>query len=653
MSIPIATPSKVSEAAIYIGAQITPERVIAASATAEALFYGCLKIGPSEEQKSIKWMRATAVTNIHRFQIAFNVINTFATFFYATQLYKKVNPKFKISALILNPHNQVNLRIGITLLALLTIGGIFILSPKKANTKREPNQVHQSEGQDLKQHIAKVLHVTKLILNRICIWYSQDRLAQNIDLIGTGYSFLQNLQVKWLKFDRLYTNLNGQSHVQSVQATYHMLIRPSKEKIDDTTKECAICKEPGNVDTPMCVNHVFHQACIGEWIKEKSKDFLNESTYNLTETKYYNNNNHISTSYACKIKLEEKNLQICPECRDAPEQNHVDVIVKDRRYGKVYGVAFIECKESDSPTFTNFYAAYTFAQAGLVYLQRFPHLGPPIYKIQQIMVVTDIVFLLNATFNLKDKLVKKWEVDLKKLKNQLGVLATLTASIAVSWFATKQINRSMESALILKDLINKLPITPENLKGISAHWEAPFSHRLLQCLYVNRIITSLALAYFSNQRSAHLISLAAQTLSLAGLSNMKWIAWSQYMEWPLKNILLQGATLSRNITEKSIKAMTLHSHFLLEPSCASEPTHLQSTLQSIHNFTQKTFFNSSWDRFWKWVKEGNREVNRLHISVTLQNNPLELCGCTLAPYFWSRSLSILDATHGKAIPILQ
>lgn len=290
---------------------------------------------------------------------------------------------------------------------------------------------------------------------------------------------------------------------------------------------------------------------------------------------------------------------------------------------------------------------YTVVQAGLAYLQTYPELAATVYKIQIFMAVADCFFQFQSSVVLNDRL-KKSGLN-KDTTMRITGISLLTIIPLASYFAMSKINAYTKSTLVLKEILNKLPIDPNILKNVSVDWGAPVDHQFLQYLYINRVVASLALSFFEKNRKWHLLATAAQLFTLGRLSDLKWIAFEQMFHSPLKTFVKQGANLSPNVTQEAIQTLTLRSHFLVSRFQAISPVRLEKTLQAIYDFTQKTFVNSSWNRFWGWVRDGVYHVYSLHYSVKLQNPMMEMAEHLVPPAFWDRSLSILDKTNHWAI----
>ncbi len=649
----MACRSKVVDAVLFLGSQVTPERVIAGTAALEALFYGCLKVNPNQEPAIVHWMRDTTAEYIREVQTLFNLVNAAASLYYAKRFLESANSRFYFAATL--PQNLTrHLPLA---LATASIGALilhnFLSHSCLKNPEPKPGDVLTSESTYRTQTLAKTLHTTKLILNAAWGVFSRDRMAQVFDLLQTGYSYAQNLKVNWLKYswvgdtDKPEFTGNG---IEAVFVTYSFLRRPVN---DPPVDECGSCFEDAiKKDVAWCSNHLSHLECVKKTLASPTRTgrILNKSRFQAIRTSYHPS----APLLGYRVTLNPENVQNCPTCRRIPPASSYDIQVKNKTgiFESTAAIgetdpALLQSKahaEKMDMLIENLVAAYSIVQVGLAYLQTYPQLAGTIYKIQSAMILIDLCSLFAVGVTLKKRVASKWEEGFQNpLMNKILFPAAVTMTFAFSYFAVFQLNAYSKSTLILKDLVSKLLINPDPLKTLSAEWTSPISHTLLQSLYMSRVIGSLALACFTENRRANIVSAVAQLLSLAGLSSLKWIEFQQRIGWPLWAIVAPGkGVLSSNLRLNSVSELTLTSRFLVAGQYANDSNHLHDTLQSINNFVRRTFDHSSWDSLRLDQEEWIRHP---HFVVHLQNKMIEFVGKTVAPFFWDHHLSLLNK-HG-------
>lgn len=127
-----------------------------------------------------------------------------------------------------------------------------------------------SEKTSNQQEIAKMLHVTKLILNIGLACIAKNRFWFLVGLAGSSYSLLKNSSIQWLHFSREFRlQCPNIPEIRGATITYKILaLEPEASSVD---KNCAICLN-NKTDMVFCTNHVFHKHCIGQFIAIKSND---------------------------------------------------------------------------------------------------------------------------------------------------------------------------------------------------------------------------------------------------------------------------------------------------------------------------------------------------------------------------------------------
>lgn len=642
-----AIPSQIPQFVFYLGSQVTPEALSATSSTFEGGFYSLLQAGSAEASRIVKWMRESAISRIHEIQKVFNTANALIVVYYANKFIGEIQSRFQFSVVDLASAWTFG-----TLPMVFTAGTAFAIGMLVLNRFSTPaNEVYDpvvtiSEKMIIQQEIANVLHVTKIILNIGLACMAKNHFCFLVGLAGSGYSLLKNSSIQWLQFSRQFEIQNPNLlDTREATITYKMLaLKPQSSMTNET---CAICLEK-QIDMAFCVNHVFHKKCMKQLVATKSANFIND--VQITKQIMLTNQTRKCTYLAT---IPEQNLPSCPQCRDFPLQNGCDILIRDWTFGNCNASVTIQHQKDNSyqSLFEKLYTTYNIVQAGLAYLQQYPELAAGIYRIQQVMVVADIFGLLGIAYYLQKRVQEKlnvWVGGLRKTTYRVAAAATFVAMGALSYFAVLQINAYLQSALVLKDILAQLEISPEILKTIDVQWA---SATTLQSLYLMRMTMSVALGFFSKQRLLSLWNVAAQACSFTAISRLKWIVFSQaLMNYPLKKVFAEGGTHTLNLDEWSLSNLILKSEFLVDSSCTKEAHHVKSVLKSIYGCMSKVLNKSCWDRYLEttYTSNGVKISDKIYYSVTLQSRPVLPCDCTLIPRLIGLSMHGRDAWYGPA-----
>lgn len=600
-----------------LGASISWESSAAVSTTVEAAFYWTLKGGVQNTSRLVNWIRETSIARIQAIQVIFNVANAGIVLLCIKELTDKVLEKISATDSDSAGKNFQALKSISIFAAIATTVALSVLKINRYSAPLAPQRREEgvtiAETLSPQQKIAKILHRSKLILNVALACFAKNRFWFAVSLVGSGYALCKNLQLKWIAFSRT-ANYQPYYHAPSFNVTYSMLVLPPASLSVEV--HCEICQK-GQVDMAFCANHVFHQACMSQVVVKKSPSLMNRAR-DVKGMLY-------------TYEIPQENLPCCPSCGDVPIQNGL----------KFYGTESevnIARPSNRQYLFENLYAIYNTAQTGLSSLQTYPELAAAIFNIQKVMMVTDLIGYGITAYYLHNKICEKFHLqDSKTFKK--AAAAILVAAVVVSYFAALKINTYLSSALVLKELLSQLPIAPEILKGIEVTWNGPLIRQLMQCLYINRIVATVALSFFSTQRKTNLLSAAAQLASLIGISNLKWIEFSQTFEHPIQKIVEEGGKLSNYVHQNSVKSVKLITQCFVESSVP-----LKSTLESIYNYSNSFFSKSAWHRYWWVTYQNGSEVGRkIYYSITLQHDPVKHL-----PHLTNYYITVVDATFGNA-----
>jgi len=280
-------------------------------------------------------------------------------------------------------------------------------------------------------------------------------------------------------------------------------------------------------------------------------------------------------------------------------------------------------KQWNCDQFETLHAQYSVVRAGIGYLQQHPELALTIEKISSLIGTIDFLWLAGTCYYLyqkaEAKILERWRIsqDKQELLPFAGILTSI-ALFVLSYLAVDQLNARLHSDALLKDLAAKL--SPSIAQTSSIRW---VSFELTQTISMARLAASTALAFFSKQRMTNLVNVAAQACNLAWISRLSWIEWKHTISSPMYNIPAAGGTCSQLPKDWQWESLDLHTTFIIDPSCASDPNHLQSSLQAISTHVNSLFAQSKWELY----------LENHRIKGFLKSISLPVCGCTRPPVF--------------------
>lgn len=651
-SIPIAQHSQVPQWIFAAASKVTHEGLLAASSFLEAGFYTSLVgIKPEKLPRLVKWIQETCIAHIQSIQFIFNAIHVAGVVYYSNQLVNVLLKHFySTSAPTANWQDWTihTLAMGLVVGACATLGNALWkkLAPA-SNHVQEIDGVRIAKNASFQQKFHGICQIATMVLNFALTCLTGGSFAYALTFMTSGYTLLKGRKLKWISISRdgaLNVPFPNGGAVTGAKATYNMLALPAQAPDQDNPDECPICMQDyddENIRMAFCAHHLFCQTCIVRIAKDRSPFLLERANYLKTST---TKDGHTTHRYTVTISAD--NLPKCPMCNTPPQHNDLDVQVRDIDAFRVRGVFNASVRIirniDRQYLFENLYAIYNVVQAGLSYLQKYPELAAIIFKVQQCMLITDFIgYVISTRYAYKHTKAKLQEKGYQFQNSYLftvGSLATVVAMAALSYYAVLQMNNYLKPAFILKDLLAKLPISPEVLQTIDISWRSPLSHRIMQALYINRIVSSLALSFFSKKRTTNLISVASQIVGMVGISQLRWIELTQLLKCSYDDIIYEQGRFYR------LKSFKLISHFLVDPSCTKESFHLQSTVQSIYRYTSALLTNNQWSHGLQVIRNnyGVEVYSRLAYAVKLPNLSLEACGCTLTPNEATLSLSPVD-----------
>jgi hypothetical protein len=638
MSIPQAVPSQLSQLICSLSAKASFDHAATLITCAEAGFYSRLKGGLQHTTKLMTWVQETCIAQIHKIQFIFNAASCGLIAYNTVRLIQEIETQLLFEAVDMTFTNHLMVTVPVLCaLGALTKVAVLIINRKGttlAEEKKE-NGVTISETLSSYQKATKYLHSAQIVLNCALAIFSSNRVWFTVSLVSSSYSLLKNMNLKWISIKQPFRLILNNPKLPSIEvsSTYNMLVLPKHHSLDD--QNCPICLTE-RTDMVFCAHHAFCQTCMKQTVINKIDTFVKA---------------HISKIIKrFEFSVQKNDLPSCPECRQVPEGNDCKLQVTDSIRGTFNASFHIERpKPNRQYLFEKCYALYNRLQAGMTYLQTYPELAGTVFKIQKFMLATDLIGYSLTAYYLYGKVNQKFNP-----KNTLlikGIILTSFVAVGVfAYFAVIQINAYLKPALLLKNILSELNIDPVILKTLEIDWNSPLIHKALQFLYVNRIVAMAGLSLFSKSK-ANLLSLTTQTLSLFGISQLKWIEVTQTLDYPMKKIAAEGGYFSTFSFSNSqtIKKLKSTFHYLVDSSCTKDSDHLKTSVQSIYNHITKFFNNSSWSRYWEVTEKNGVEVSRsLIYDIFLKNHTPEHCGCSLTPTLTDCEVSLIDSYYGSA-----
>lgn len=221
---------------------------------------------------------------------------------------------------------------------------------------------------------------------------------------------------------------------------------------------------------------------------------------------------------------------------------------------------------------------------------------------------------------------KNAEKEIPSFKTDIALIVSALAVALFSYMFVLRLNAYLKPAFDLKEVLGRI-IPYEMLKDVEISWESSSSPELLlprQLLWVSRIVMSLALSFFPENRKLGLLSVCSQVFSLFRISCQHWIKLKQNLEWPLDKVVATGGSLVGYITKKSVENLTISNYFLINPNFIREGEGLRAAVKAIWDYGSTLLEKSIWDRHWLVTSRNGWEVSRTIVySVSLLKRSLE------------------------------
>jgi hypothetical protein len=168
--------------------------------------------------------------------------------------------------------------------------------------------------------------------------------------------------------------------------------------------------------------------------------------------------------------------------------------------------------QEKSPPSINIWVFYSlFKCAVFTALRNHPARTVSLFYAECVFGLFDIFHFIDIAINIKASNDKAKTFPKRKIA-LLGIIA-----VRASYFGASS----------LHNYFKHIDVTPA-LNSISVSWAyAPLMHRLIQTLYVCKIIGNLALAWFSKEKLMLVLASVAESFSLNSISEFKWINFTQ------------------------------------------------------------------------------------------------------------------------------
>ncbi len=406
--------------------------------------------------------------------------------------------------------------------------------------------------------------------------------------------------------------------------TYFMQVHPANNRNEKT---CTICQDEFP-DTFFCSSHLLHLKCLIQLIYAKSANFVNNTGYTRTDT-YTKTDFSRTYEYSnYKVKIPEKNLPQCPECRGQSVAVFVKAQVEDIDKGWV--PASVEMEEEGAksssfislPIFDQWITIYTIFQTLLSQVQRkYPDVNR--LQLQNIFTAIDIAIVTRSYTLIYKEASKRWKkVDPQVwYKKHAGTIIILLLSTTVLTAAL--VEHRFKSTLNLDQLLkNSFP--PESLGSISGKWTFSYFQLLSHVVLINRIFTEAVLSYFSPNKTVHISRVILQTISLKNFMHLRWLTLEKTMP-SLKKIPFEvkEQAFGKNFFQETVQNIKTSFSLLVSTGASLDST--CSSIKTIDAYTQTVLNNSVWHIYWSITKQNHAEVSRLLVyELQLQQPELKL-----------------------------
>lgn len=648
MNIPLHTSSPISKWILPLAAaasKIPSESLSLPCFLLEAGFYASLSLTTSNER--LNKVRHFCISHFHNIQSFFLVANAGFLVIQVKKIVEILSSNTSLTSMSSPKKIGYYFIIAIissTVISLLV--GTLLPKFQKPLTTRNEGGMFVSNSQHSIIKYSRVVHLVNLIANGGLLFLERNYFWLVIKSIPLLFSNFKAAKLTYsnysMKFDYNPPRVGENFQYNAANINYSLLHIPNTTSIDQT---CTICLEP-SPNVSFCGVHKFHDqdGCLSTYIKDKIEKIA--STWKAIRTKTHSSKD--GTTYDYCIEVPKTSMPSCPECRALPQKNQLQVRLFDVERHSEFGT-FIEINDleetSKQPLFEKIFAIYNVIQAGLSYLLKFSELASLVFRMQKVMMITDLISLGFLQCYLFKNLRKE-----KGIKHDLKALVTMIAIPIISFLIYSKITGLFEPKLPLQNIFTSLPsLSVFDSKTMSMSWNRPTSQEFMQFFFVYRLLSTLALTLFSKKRIFNLISLSAQSFSLFRVASLVWITLKQQLKLPLVHVAQWGGHLDSTIKEESLTHLTTKFHFMTYSECTSNETHLKWTVDAIYSYVRDFYQGCSWKRQLEvdHDRSDGTSEERMHYQVSIVNRVFRACACTLVPCLEEVAAIVLDPLHGR------
>ncbi|WP_420422443.1 hypothetical protein [Simkania sp.] len=615
MSVQLHTTALIPQWFSSLHSQFSWQVPIGISSLAEGAFYSYIQ--GVEQDSPDKKIAAFCIAHFHEIQFAFNVINAGAVAVFAHEFFE---------ASFISCIGTV----GLAELALFDI-----LKKRQSNPidGTENSQVSMQEVITDQQTHAKVFHLTKIALSILAIVYGKVTTSTYFCLAGTAYSFTKNHHLKWAEFSCRFPR-----EFSDVKYTF-LKLSPSLKLRDQS---CTICsKNSPELDLAFCPNHAFHSDCITKHLASNLPEIRVKETFlvpRINPNHWLGGGNITVTRNANRIPL--CNYPTCPACDEIPNHSTLESHTIEIEKPLVESIEIYK---------RFLFPSYQVIKIGLALLQTYPELAPTIFKIQQVLLIPDVLSFLSTCYPLMEGSRKKFAIQ----QNDALVLTALVIGVCflASYFYIRMVNEGLTPSTDLKSLVSQLPDAAGKLE---LSWSSFGIHTFMSCLTLTHLIAIIAQIFFSEKQQLSVGSTSAQILNLAlsliALLNIRWIAFSYFLDKPLQYALDNGGSIGSSISPNDLTSLTYKGVMMIPSSCSNQLPHLESVVRSIQEFCQNYFKQAFWkNAYWMVTYQNGVEIGRtLYYDVLVKNLSALQCDCSLPINIASQTMTAMDNILGFA-----
>lgn len=613
MTVQLHTSGIIPQWFLDFHSQFTWEIPAGFTSLAEHVFYSYIQ--GVEENSPDKKIADFCITHFNEIQFAFNVINAGTVALLAQEFFG-----LPFISIVLCP-------------IIITFLNILIIDHSRPVEVKETDRVSVSDIVTTQQTWAKVLHLSKILFNILFIAYGKSSTFTYFCLAGTAYSFMKNHHLKWAEFTCSFSS----PYYSNCTYTFLKLSPP----LNLRDKICTICsKNSPDLDLAFCPSHAFHSDCITNHLMTILPNIQEKETVLDPIGPFFPffRHNILITQDANRIPLS--NYPTCPVCKQIPNHSTLESNTIEIEKPPV---------ESNIVLRRFIFPFYQVLKIGLAILQTYPELAPTLFKIQQVLLIPDLMNFLSTCFFLQEEMISTFDVD--KDHSLVFLALTMGACFIASYFFLQRINMVTNPSTDLQSLANSLPVGGGKLH---LSWSSLKIHTFMCCLISTHLIASVALILLSEKQHLSPVNTVTQILNLAvslsTLLNFRWISFTYLLNKPLQYALENGGSIGSSLYPSDLKSLSYEGVMMIPPSCSYQHSHLESVVHSIQEFCQNLFKQSIWkDVYWMVTYQNGVEIGRtLYYDVLFKNVSILQCDCTLPIAVASQAITAIDNLFGFA-----